>query len=289
MAEALPTRMCLVGLPATGKTTYIAALWAYLTSGAPNATYRVLTMPKDTKYLNAIANAWAARQDMPRSSTGATDTVEFTIEIEGRDPVTVVLPDLPGELFLNAIRRPAIDSVVAAAVETSDLLLFFVNGQEAKTFTPLGDQEPPEDAGHAEDESAALGELNEFVVGELDADTLNTELMERLCFLLRDQSLPPIVVVVSAWDALEGKYASPEDWFRAEQPMSWQYVDGLRSQTTVGVVGVSAQGADYRDDPDIHHKPTAERAWGRADTVTKTDIAGPLLWFDAVMPKGRDG
>lgn len=284
MTGPQPIRVCLVGLPATGKTTYIAALWAYLRSGAPDATYRVPRVPEDTTYLNAIANAWATGADMPRSSPGATDTVEFTIEIDGRSPVTVVLPDLPGEMFLNAVRRASIDTVPAEAVVGSDLLLLFVNGQRATAFAPLGDQEPPISVTESDD-----GErINEFTIGALDTDTLNTELLERLRHLL-DRPLPPIVVVVSAWDVLEGSYASPADWLEKQQPMTSQYLDALRAGTTIGIVGVSAQGADYDDEPTVHHKPVTERAWGRFDEDTRTDIAGPLLWFDSVEPSASDG
>jgi hypothetical protein len=270
-------RICLVGLPATGKTTYIAALWAYLRSGAPEAKYRVPVVPKDTAYLNAIATAWATGSDMPRSSPGATDTVEFTIEIEDSDPVTVVLPDLPGELFLNAVRRPSIDAAPAEAVLTSDLLLLFVNGQRATTFAPVGDQEPPTATSVPPDD-----EIVEFAIGNLDTDTLNAELLERLRYLLRDRPMPTIVVVVSAWDVLEEAFPSPAAWLEKQQPMTAQYLDALGTKTTIGIVGVSAQGADYGDEPLIHHKPVADRAWGRADEATKTDIAGPLLWFDSV-------
>src|SRR4051812_41831597 len=98
-------RLCLVGLPATGKTTYIAALWAYLTSGLPAGGYRVRQFPDDPLYLNEIAKAWAAGQKMPRNSLGASDRIEFTIESPNRTFITLVLPDLPGEVFRNAIIR----------------------------------------------------------------------------------------------------------------------------------------------------------------------------------------
>jgi hypothetical protein len=310
--DQAPLRVCLIGLPGTGKTTYIAALWAYLRSGLDDTKYRVLQVPEDTTYLNLIAKAWLERRDMPRSSPGVS-TVEFTIQCPDGQATTVVVPDLPGEMFLNAVRRPAMDTGAAAAIVSSTLLLVFVNGQKATTFAPLGDQEPPnggdqdrdldddEDTPFEEDlpESALSGfeigiagdadepemtdhtrALPEFQISDLDSDTLNTELMQRVVYLLRDRRLPPIVVVVSAWDVLDQTGKTPEQWLAHEQPMTWQYIDELKRQTHVGVIGVSAQGADYGDNPQIHQTSAKDRAWGRDAQLNKTDIAAPLLWFN---------
>lgn len=292
MTRPAPFRIALVGLPATGKTTYIAALWAYLRSGLSETKYRVTRVPDDTTYLNVIAKAWSERKDMPRNSPGATDRVEFTIEVPNRDPLTVVIPDLPGEMFLNALRRPSIDEIPAEAVTSCDLLLLFVNGKTAKTFAPLGDHEatdenetePPQSAEDATADNTQAP--NEFAIDDLDSDTLNTELLHRLGYLLRDHPRPATVVVVSAWDVVDGTAESPEEWLKHEQPMTWQYIDELRRTTRIGVVGISAQGADYDDDPKVHHKTAYERSWGRDVNGNMTDIAGPLLWHDGVAQAG---
>jgi Double-GTPase 1 len=293
VTEATPLRLCLVGLPATGKTTYIAALWAYLRSGLDESKWRVLEVPENTTYLNLIAQAWLDRKEMPRSAPGATDTVQFTVQTPDGQPVTIVVPDLPGEMFLNAVRRPAIDTVAAAALTESQLLLIFVNGQKASTYAPLGDQEPPDGAEEEETDGEGGGgdenpadtdagitpPLPEFVISDLDSDTLNTELLQRVLYLLRDQAPPTLVVVVSAWDVLDGTGKSPEKWLKDEQPMTWQFIDELRIRTTVGVIGVSAQGADYGDHPTIHQTTTKDRPWGRDGDLNKTEITGPLVLF----------
>jgi hypothetical protein len=298
----------LVGLPATGKTTYIAALWAYLRSGLDDSKWRVLEVPEDTTYLNLIVQAWLDRKEMPRSAPGV-DTVEFTVQTPGGQPTTIVVPDLPGEMFLNAVRRPAIDTVPATAVTESDVLFIFVNGQRASTFAPLGDQEPPDEAfdedeevEEIEDEGAGTDEehteaeagdtppLREFVISDLDSDTLNTELLQRVLYLRRDQAPPPVVVVVSAWDVLDVTGKTPEEWLKDEQPMTWQSIVELRTRTTVAVIGVSAQGADYDDDPTIHQTPTRDRPWGRDGDLNKTEITGPLLLFSKMTaPPPADG
>jgi hypothetical protein len=294
MTEPIPFRMCLIGLPATGKTTFIAALWAFLRSGQPPDRYRVTKVPENPAYLNAIAKAWTERAEMPRSSPGMASQIEFTIEVPSGDPVTVVLPDLPGEVFLNAIRRPSIDEEPADAVTSSDLLIVFVNGQTARTVANLGDQETPaETSPEAPSPPDGADGPNptgtEFVIGDLDSDTLNTELLQRLVCLMRDQPTPPIVVVVSAWDVLVGLGQTPEQWLKHEQPMTWQYIEELRRTTIIGVVGISAQGADYSDDPNIVRKSSKERAWGCDGDSNRTDIAGPLLWYHRSSRAAHDG
>ena len=302
MTDTPRFRLCLVGLPATGKTTYIAALWAYLTSGLPAGGYRVTEFPDDPLYLNQIAAAWSAGEKMPRNSLGASDRIEFTIESPNGAWLTLVLPDLPGEVFRNAILRPMIDENTAEAVTGSDLLLFFVNGETARTYAALGDYDVPHQEGdHAggvdsfdaidvsltPDESGpreALLARQEFAIQDLDSDSLNTELLQRLAYLSRDRGLPPIVVVVSAWDAHENSGDTPKEWLKREQPMMAQLVEEFGRSVPVGTVGVSAQGGNYTDDPIVAQRLANERPWGCDEGGQRTDIAGPLLWYDGLTP-----
>jgi len=309
-------RLCLLGLPKTGKTTYLAALWSCLRSGLAEDRYRITELPGDTAYLDAISYAWAAGDPMPRSSPEVSDHIEFTIEAPARPPLQVVLPDLPGEVFLNAVRRPVIDEGPGAAVLSSDLLLLFVNCQTAKMFEPLGDHpvdavetaEPPAPAneGNIDGPDSTTpkpddagdgpgGELDppaprfrEFDIGALDSDTLNCELLGRLEDLFGDETFPPLLIVLSAWDMYVGEPdLIPDDWLRDHQPMLWQHIEELRRTMTVGVVGVSAQGADYKDHPDIVEVDVKARSWGSDSDGRKTDVAGPLLWYHDLP--SRDG
>jgi hypothetical protein len=318
-----PFRLCLVGLPKTGKTTYLAALWSYLRSDLPDDQYRITELPEDTSYLDAISYAWAAGETMPRSSPEVSDHIEFTIEVPDRPPLQVVLPDLPGEVFLNAVRRPVIGEGPGTAVRDSDLLLLFVNSKSAWMFEPLGDHpadpngegaEPPPPANEWNDDPAPGADrategnnpvadgyeeheteggptaprFKEFDIGALDTDTLNYELIERLEHFLGDAGFPPLLIVVSAWDVFANpsgagdEVYTPDDWLREHQPMLWQRVEELRRTITVGVVGVSAQGADYQDKPEIVEAEARLRAWGSDPDGAKTDIVGPLLWYHAL-------
>jgi hypothetical protein len=252
---------------------------------------------------------------MPRSSPEVSDHIEFTIEVTNLPPLQVVVPDLPGEYFLNAIRRPVIDEGPGNAVLDADLLLLFVNCRSATLFEPLGDHpaapdatvEPPPPANEwlANPDNASDADLNErmapgeaqqqvgtdgidprfreFDIGALDTDTLNYELLERLEHLLGETGFPPLLIVVSAWDVYaDGPVLTPEDWLRGHQPMLWQHLQELRRTQTIGVVGVSAQGADYQDQPSIVELDPRARAWGTDHDGGRTDIAGPLLWYHSL-------
>lgn len=318
-------RLCLLGLPKTGKTTYLAALWAFLRSPQPEERMRVVDLPDDTAYLDAISEAWAAGAAMPRSSPEVSDHIEFTIETPDAPSITVVVPDLPGEVFLNAIRRPLIDDAPASAVMASDLVLLFVNCQSATMFEPLGDHPvppdnspepppqandgvpPPQSASPNEAESGSTAGIGtepaldgahsedrlrsqeddkpkrrfvEFNPGDLHSDTLNTELLTRLAELVGEAGFPPLLVVVSAWDIhSDDSDLTPDTWLRDYQPMLWQHLEELGRKVSVGIVGISAQGADYGDRPEIVEVSMSERAWGCGADGVRTDIVGPILWY----------
>ena len=273
MGRSDSVRICLLGLPKTGKTTFIAALWSFLSSGPPADAYRIAEYPDDPTYLNEIADAWARGDPMPRNSLGSEDRIEFTISRPAGAHLTLVLPDLPGETFLDAVVRPRIEETTAAAVVGVDLLLLFVNGESARTYSALGDMPT-----NSRDDMEVSP--REFAIEELDSDTLNTELVQRMDFLLQTRTRPALAVVVAAWDAVCDTARTPRKWLTREQPMLAQLLMEYGRSSTVEVIGVSAQGANYTDDPAIVEQLADIRPWGCDAGGERTDICGPLVWFN---------
>ena len=107
MTDSAPLRFCLVGLPETGKTTYIAALWAYVSAAGPPEKYHVEPdkYPADAAYLNEIADAWARGKDMPRNDSTPTPRIEFEVAAGERRSLLFRLPDLRGEVYKQIVSR----------------------------------------------------------------------------------------------------------------------------------------------------------------------------------------
>lgn len=285
-------RLCLVGLPETGKTTYIAALWAYVNAPGPADRYHVVHPPEDAKYLTEIADAWVKGLDMPRNDSTKAPQVSFGIGAAGKPELEFRLPDLRGEVFKTLVTKFQTDQPTIDLLAGADVLLFVVSARNSTTFAALADMEfavPPE--GEPEPD---------VILDDLDTDFLNTELLQKLCYLYADAELPPIVILVSAWDRMEDAWdaeaalaasegrapdslpASPQEVLAHIQPGFAQFVDEIARTTRVAMVGLSSTGGDVKQDPSILNRNLDERSYAVDGGGARTHIAQWLDWFEEI-------
>jgi hypothetical protein len=91
----------LVGLPSTGKTTYLAALWDTVESRVSDQTLWLKKLTDgNTEYLNNIRNKWQKCEEFPRTHLTGGQLVTMLLE----DPAShceteLIIPDLPGEEY----------------------------------------------------------------------------------------------------------------------------------------------------------------------------------------------
>src|SRR3546814_16478417 len=89
----------VMGLPASGKTTYLAALWHVLTSDEVPSLLKLAALGRGSmKYLNEIAARWRDAQKQERTLFQGTQLVEINLKRDGDDADTrVTFPDETGE------------------------------------------------------------------------------------------------------------------------------------------------------------------------------------------------
>jgi hypothetical protein len=267
-------RVCLVGLPEAGKSSYIASLWAYLAAGPTGDSYRITGFPEQVAYLKELADKWFLGEKLDRNVSGTVKAVEFELRAEHRQDLEISVPDLPGEEFKHAVTFSRIDEDIAEMVLAADVVLFFVNAHDARTFEPLADIPPAADSGQ---------EVHiDFDPADLDSDLLNSSLLQQLLYLWRDrQRLPVVIVLISAWDLCTASGMTPPEWVFDVQPMFAQALGELDRRTQTEIFGVSAQGADYGADPSIIETPPLQRVYMvSADGTKVNDITQPFAWFD---------
>ena len=268
-------RVSLAGLPEAGKSTYIVALWAYLGASPDDNSYKMTGYPGQLEYLKKLADAWFAGQPLDRNTLGAIKDIRISLESPIRTTVEVAVPDLPGEAFQQTVTSRRIDETIASVVTECDLLFFFVNANDARTFHPVAELPPSKDNTH--------NKAVPFDVAELDSDLLNADLLQQLRFVLRDRRLPAISVLISAWDLCVPTKMSPSAWLCDAQPMFFQLLEELRRRTDVAVFGVSAQGDDYLANPRVVESPPLKRVYLVNDNGVRTnDLTTPLAWYEGL-------
>src|SRR5271165_6669586 len=65
----------IIGLPGTGKTTFLAALWHLIDAGEVSTRLVLDKLIGDHSYLNSIVEAWRRCEEVPRTSMAAEASV----------------------------------------------------------------------------------------------------------------------------------------------------------------------------------------------------------------------
>lgn len=117
----------IMGLPASGKTTFLAALWHLVESGETDCRLKIDGYRGNYRYLNSIADSWREFGKLSRTSqTGDTE-----VEINLHDQVTgargtALFPDLAGEVFDLQVEERRCKSDFVMQADAEDGILFFL-------------------------------------------------------------------------------------------------------------------------------------------------------------------
>jgi hypothetical protein len=269
----------ILGLPRSGKTTFLAALWHLITAGEAETKFVLDKLVGDHGHLNAIVEAWRRCEEVPRTSMAAETKVAIQVHAPGSGRKFVLgFPDLSGESFREqfAVRACTADYVEGFA-STGGILLF-VNANRPSDGMTLADIGPA--IAGAEESEEPEGKK------EWTADTVpeQVRLVDLLQFLLR----PPFIrrqrrlaVVVSAWDAVLEPKPSPEQWLAREMPFLHQFLANNPESFAYRVYGVSAQGGDVTGEQRITlvRQTPSRRIQCVGPGADPHDLTAPLLWL----------
>src|SRR5437660_6881619 len=99
---ATPTnyKQLIIGLPESGKTTFLAALWNVVTSREVDGSLRLVKLDGDRKHLNKIRKAWLEYRKVGRTVPTTEEVVSMKLGLPRDDRlVELVFPDMSGESF----------------------------------------------------------------------------------------------------------------------------------------------------------------------------------------------
>jgi len=298
MSEAQDFQCLMVGLPRTGKTTFLAALWHVVRSEEVPESLRIDRLEGDQEYLNIIAGQWSRCEALDRTSGD-----EIKVDIRLRDPangrpVRLRIPDMSGELYESLWEnRVCLTSFADLVNEVDGCLLFVHPGKLVETAwiddanaiygewgTDEDDGEEPEPVEGAESD----GET-EPTGTDWDARLAPTQvrMVEILQFLTEvSEKRFRVVLIVSAWD-LVTEDMSPTKWLEKRLPLLWQFLTANPGHFDVTYMGVSAQGgevegANSQADGLLDHNIASHRIRVCAPDKEGHDISHPIRWLMSV-------
>jgi hypothetical protein len=284
-------QILMMGLPGSGKTTYLAALYNLLRAPEPTLAPTSLLLrspPVERDYFHDIERAWLNFELMLHSKH--IEPKETKLELkEGDKEIDVELPDVSGEQFDALWEHGAWnDRVLEFASEARGLLLF-VRADAVKYPALL---EPPSADGLAKsisdnfppveptpDQELELEALRKRVAEEAPTQTKLADLLEGVW---AEMPVGPVAVIISAWDTVSEMGLSPKTWLEVNLPLLWQMLMSNSDQRAWRAFGVSAQGGDVsvpetRDEL-ARRDPPASRVLV-VDEFESSDLTVPLKWL----------
>lgn len=278
----------IIGLPESGKTTLLAAIWHMVREAGSVTALRFDGLSQGNyEHLSGLAKRWRAGKRQQRTQTSGTKVVSMRLRTKQGRSVEVSFPDVPGEDFSGMWEKREVDEVMVGTLKSPSVVLT-VNGDTIRFPAWIVEQmEIAKGAGLGLDETDTVDWSPHLAPTQV-------QVVELLQFLMTGELfIGPrrLAVLISAWDEVEGDGLDPEEVLATKLPLLDQYLRNGRDPWTWHVWGVSAQGGVYEDQDKNEHLDATEalrelnRPSDRIKVVdgksVSTDITLPLDWLIA--------
>jgi Double-GTPase 1 len=273
----------MIGLPGTGKSTFLAALWHVIRNhDAVPGALRLAGVRGDRTYLNRIEQQWLACLPIERTSVSGQ---AVTIRIEhptSRRAIDLSIPDISGEMYevVQWGQRECPVDYADLAKSSSGALLFLHPDATIETDSIV--QVDQAISGLFDGPSDALGTGTERPEPWDPRRTpTQVKLVELLQFFLSHaRHRIRLGVVISAWDRVTEQPTTPDAWLRKCVPLLHQFLLANDDRIEHRVYGVSAQGGPLEAADSLREHSVAVRRIRVVDSEGEgNDITSPVKWL----------
>lgn len=228
---------CLIaGLPAAGKTTYIAALSYLLQNGSLKQSLRMKEKPEDLSIINRIQQPWLKQCSVDRTSRGKVTDIELKLErISDNNTIEIHIPDIAGEDFSSILEKQT--DTINSWDEKPDSLIFLI-----KKIPQIALADSLKDEITAPQNESSIPK---FTIQHIDEGVQNVLLIKELRRLFPWKH---IAIGLTSWD-LHNTKGTPLCYLEKECPFLFNFIQQYFPDAYV--FGLSAQGWEYNEELDI--------------------------------------
>ena len=277
MKEQISRRQLIVGLPESGKSTFIGALAYVADSPEVNSAMSLVKLSADDERVNTLIEKWLQCEAPERTQQAGEQTIVLHLETSAdddglRQSCELLLPDLAGETFERQWTDRQCTKAYFDLVGEVEQVLVFVNPEKVEEPTRI-------------EELLRIDDVVEEVEGRPSLPT-QVVLVDLLQCLLSSPFRPRnlrVAIVISAWDVVEilqnspgEPKLSPLEWLEKHLPLLHQYSLANASQLCFRVWGVSAQGGSYDDDVLVQSLRAESAPEKRVRLVSKSEVSHDL-------------
>lgn len=284
----------MLGLPETGKTTFLAALWHCFQQSHDDLIMELEKINGDLDYLNDIRSIWLKCESMPRTGLNVHESVEFVVrERNSGEEIELILPDLSGELFEKQWEDAIWSNEFYEYAREIEGIILFLHPEAIKKPIRLVDTISIEnvlpsenlniDPSQTRNNHSAEGLERATIPWTRSMAPTQVQLVGVLQQILSKANKQPlrIALVVSAWDLIKNTFQSPEFWLQEQLPLLNQFLVSNQESFMFTVLGVSAQGGKLPEDAEklLEMPDHTKRIELIHNGETSTDITLPIWWM----------
>lgn len=273
----LDVAVTMVGMPSTGKSTYLAALYSSLVDPPASPSARLLRQPKTRAYLEDLRHAWLRGERLARTLSDSGELVELSVDFLGRGTARLRVPDIAGESFQEVFVERHADGTATDLVGAASGLLLFTHPDHVRPRVSISDLKSMQALVGDVDPPATINTEKEFDPRLLPAEVQIVDLLQWVHDVRRQEKTHRIALMISAWDLVTVP-RSPREWLAARMPMLDGFLNANNDIFEICVYGVCAQGGDYEKE-DVAALRARDRAYiVEPDGTRNSDVGRPLEW-----------
>lgn len=234
------TKCMIAGLPGSGKSTYIGALWYCLMHPEKIEGIKMvadkMNLADDLTVLNRLSDAYKYVKLIDRNYSDQNETVQINLKVADSDTrLQVEIPDFLGENFRDLVELKE-SKLVSEWLKDTDTLVYFMNEVTPPEFE---DDHGPED----DDSPMPAKEVPQFSIKTISAVAMNIMVLK--C-LLSKKSFKKVVIVLSWWDQKTNNGTTknnPQEYLKDNSPALFNFIQ--HHIPNFEIIGLSAQGQEY--------------------------------------------
>lgn len=271
-------KVSFIGLPSSGKTTFLAALWYYINSQENECDLTLDGYKKNYQHLNSIQEQWVEGNPVNRTPLDSNQSAILNLKSNSSGEQFILsIPDLSGEEFEQQIANSKLRKEVFESINDSCGLMLFIsaNKSDRDIYFHEIDNLPYLSTDNAE--------LSSWDYHLIPTQVKLVQLLQSIICFPFTKKYHKLAIMISAWDIALKRGVSPEKWLEQEYPMLHQFLNSNTDVFSSKIYGVSAQGGDLNDssvkEKLISMFEASERIICADNTSCSNDITQPLAWI----------
>jgi hypothetical protein len=160
-----------MGLPAAGKTTFLAALWHVAESEEVPSSLILEKLSDDAKHLNQIKGAWLQYSKVGRTNPNSEQIVSMLLrDRDGARMGEIVFPDLSGETFRRQWTDRCWTAEYASLAERAVGVILFVHPDQISTPFTIAQAHQMLEAADPQDPDEAKSQVHALFMEEVQEE-----------------------------------------------------------------------------------------------------------------------